>query len=536
MLQTFKQATEVALREIAQEKKIRQTDELFLLFSMGSQFDHLIKQKLDSLGVFCLVADPAAVKAEDIKKISPTGIILSGGPASAYEQPPFDGKIFDLSTPLLGICLGFQMWAHHIGVTVRLAEKREFGTHDFTLSKASPLFDTIPTVSRVLESHGDIIEPDAKLDILGTTANAPTAAANFKHLWGVQFHPEVTESEYGEKILENFCFKVCGAKNRFPAGEIAAKKVSELKTQIKNKKILLALSGGTDSSTVAYLLKHSISDYPTSDTPKIQGIYIKGIDRPEDEANVIKYFSKEPWLQVKIVNATNDFLAALKGKTTMAEKRVAMRGIYKNILEQQAKEFGADFIAQGTLYTDISESGGGYDSGAKKAQIKLHHNVNLNFSLPELQPLADCVKDTGRNIGRALGVPEELLNRHPFPGPGLVVRVEGEVTAEKLAIARKADAIYMEELHSWNLYQTTWQAGAVVTNSKTTCTKGDDAAEGYVVALWAVWSVNGFTARAAELPFEFLKHVSQRLTNEVREIGGVVYRISDKPPVTIEWG
>ncbi len=536
MLQTFKSADAKTLADIAEEKKIRQTDELFLLFSMGSQFDHLIKQKLDSLGVFCLVADPASVTAQDVETLQPTGIILSGGPASAYEQPPFDGKIFELSTPILGICLGFQMWAHHIGVTVRLAEKREFGTHDFILSQDSPLLAGLPENSKVLESHGDIIEPDARLNILGTTANAPTAAANYKNLWGVQFHPEVTESEYGEKILENFCFKVCGAKNRFPSGEIAAKKTKEITQQIIGKKVLLALSGGTDSSTVAYLLKHSISEQPSSGTPKILGVYIKGIDRPEDEANVIKYFSAEPWLQVKIIDATNEFLTALKGKTAMAEKRVAMRGIYKNILEQQAKEFGADFIAQGTLYTDISESGGGYDSGSHKAQIKLHHNVNLGFSLPELQPLADCVKDTGRNIGRTLGVPEILLNRHPFPGPGLVVRVEGEVTPEKLAVARKADAIYMEELHSWNLYQTVWQAGAVVTNSEITCTKGDDAAEGYVVALWAVWSVNGFTARAAELPFEFLKHISQRLTNEVREIGGVVYRISDKPPVTIEWG
>ena len=536
MLQTFKSADVEALAQIAEEKQIRKTDELFLLFSMGSQFDHLIKQKLDSLGVFCLVADPASVKAEDVKILAPTGIILSGGPASAYEQPPFDGKIFDLEIPILGICLGFQMWAHHIGVKVRLSDKREFGTHDFTLADNSLLFENLPTISKVLESHGDIIEPDKKLIILGTTANAPTAAANYKHLWGVQFHPEVTESEHGDKILENFCFKICGAKTKFPARELAEKKIEELRNKITNKKILLALSGGTDSSTVAYLLKHAISDSPTSDIPKILGIYIKGVDRPEDEAYVLKYFGKESWLKVKIVDATKQFLIALKGKTKMKDKRLAMRGIYKEILENEAREFKADFIAQGTLYTDISESGGGYDSGARKAEIKIHHNVNLNFSIPELQPLADCVKDTGRQLGRSLGVSEVLLSRHPFPGPGLVVRVEGEITAEKLSVARQADAIYMEELRNWNLYEAIWQAGAVVTNSLTTCTKGDDSAEGYVVALWAVWSVNGFTARSAELPFEFLNYVSRRLTNEVREIGGVVYRISDKPPVTIEWG
>lgn len=249
----------------------------------------------------------------------------------------------------------------------------------------------------------------------------------------------------------------------------------------------------------------------------------------------------------------------------MRDKRIAMRGVYKKVLEMEAKKFKADFLAQGTLYTDVSESGGGYASGARKAQIKIHHNVGLKFSIPELQPLVDCVKDTGRQIGREIGVPEELLVRHPFPGPGLIVRIEGEVTAEKLHTARKVDGIFIEELKKWksthnsppskesaahhsppfqggvrggylSLYDSTWQAGAVVTNSMITCTKGDDATEGHVIALWAVWSVNGFTARAAELPYDFLKHVSQRITNEIREVGGVVYRISDKPPVTIEWG
>ena len=532
MLQTFKNATEAALDEIAEEKKLRKTDELFLLFSLGSQFDHLIKQKLDAMGVYCLVADPATVTAEHVRQVSPTGLLLSGGPASAHaEPPPFDRTIFDLGIPTLGICLGFQTWAYHIGVTVTAAEKREFGTHTFSLTAASPLFENWPKVSKVLESHGDRIEPDTKLTILGTTENAPAAAGQYKHLYGVQFHPEVTETECGEKLLENFVFKICGAKNRFPAKETAERKISELEKQIAGKKVLIALSGATDSSTVAYLLKNARSP----DT-KILGVYIKGIDRPDDETFVLEYFGKADWLEVKIVDATEQFLQALQNQVSMKDKRLAMRGIYKAVLESEAAAFNADFIAQGTLYTDISESGGGYDSGARKAQIKIHHNVDLGFSLPELQPLADSVKDTGRNIGRAAGVPEKLLVRHPFPGPGLIVRIEGQITKEKLAAARKADQIYIEELRNWSLYENVWQAGAVVTNSVTTCTKGDDAAEGYVVALWAVWSVNGFTARAAELPHEFLSHVSRRLTNEIREVGAVVYRLSDKPPTTIEWG
>lgn len=532
MLQTLKHATSEALAEIAEEKTIRKTDEIFLLFSMGSQFDHLIKQKLDALGVYCLVADPATVTAEDVKQIHPLGIILSGGPASAHaEPPPFDRNIFNLGIPTLGICLGFQTWAYHIGVPVTAADKREFGTHEFSLTEGSPLFESWPKISKVLESHGDRIEPNAKLTILGTTENAPTAAGQYKHLYGVQFHPEVTETEWGEKLLENFVFSICGAKHRFPAKETAERKIAELKKQITDKKVLLALSGGTDSSTVAYLLKAA-----KTDGTQILGVYIKGVDRPDDEAFVLEYFEKTDWLKVKIVDATDKFLRALKGKTSMKDKRLGMRGIYKEVLEEEAKLFGADYIAQGTLYTDISESGGGYDSGARKAQIKIHHNVGLKFSLPELEPLADCVKDTGRNIGRAVGVPEKLLVRHPFPGPGLIVRIEGQITKEKLAVARKADQIYIEELRNWSLYENVWQAGAVVTSSVTTCTKGDDAAEGYVVALWAVWSVNGFTARSAELPYDFLNHVSRRLTNEIREIGAVVYRLSDKPPATIEWG
>ena len=528
MLQTLTRADEAALTAIAEEKKIRGTREVFLLFSLGSQFDHLIKQTLDRLGVFSIVADPQTIMADDVRKIAPTGIILSGGPASAYEQPPFDGKIFDLGIPTLGVCLGFQMWAHHLGILVDLSPRREFGIHAFTHT-GSPLFGGLPEKFEVLESHGDVIHQDSKLEILGSTHNAPVSAARAGHLWGVQFHPEVTDTEYGERMYENFVFKICAAKDRFPAKSVAGKKIASLRKEIAGKKILLALSGGADSSTVAYLLKEAGG-------ATVRAIYIQGIDRPDDEAYVKKYFGGHDWLDLRIVDTTGAFLESLKGKEKMHDKRVAMRGVYKKILEDEAKEFGADYIAQGTLYTDVSESGGGYQSGAKKAQIKLHHNVGLDFSIPELVPLVDCVKDTGRAIGREIGVPEDLLVKHPFPGPGLVVRIEGEVTEEKLRVARAVDGIFIEELRKADLYKTVWQAGATVTVSVTTATKGDDAAEGHVVALWAVWSVNGFTARAAELPYDFLKKVSQRITNEVREVGAVVYRVSDKPPTTIEWG
>jgi len=532
-METFKGATESVLREIEREKDVRNTDELFLLFTLGSQFDHLIKQALEKLKVFCLVADPSHVTVQDVEKVAPIGIILSGGPASAYsEPPPFDSRIFDLGTPVLGICLGFQLWAKHIGVPVLPATKREFGTHTATIHHPSSLlFAGCNTSMQVLESHGDRVEASKRLSILASTENAPVAAAQYSHLYGTQFHLEVTETKFGMKILENFCFRICGAKDQYPATDRAQQKIQALQEQIGDKRVLLALSGGSDSSTVAYLLKEAVQR-PRS----IRGIYIRGIDRPDDEAYVREHFDGQDWIELIIVEETNIFLDALRGKKKMEEKRLAIRSAYKAILEQTIDEYQASFIAQGTLYTDISETGGGYESGARKATIKTHHNIDLDFSVPELTPLQDCVKDEARSIGRSIGVPEALLARHPFPGVGLAVRIEGEVNTTKLAIARQADKIFIEELRKWNLYNTIWQAGAVVTDSVTTFTKGDDAGSGTVVALWAVWSVNGFTARAAELPYDFLKHIARRITNEIPGVGSVVYRLSDKPPATIEWG
>jgi GMP synthase (glutamine-hydrolysing) len=556
MLDTFKKATPGALAAIREEMGIRHTDEVFLLMSMGSQFDHLIFQAHARLGVYCLVADPASVTAEDVAALSPIGITLSGGPASVHaEPPPFDSRIFDLNIPIFGICLGFQMWAKHVGFEVVESKYKEFGTHELLVMKAHGLFKSFEPSSTtpVLQSHGDHVLPNERLTLLGSTVhsekNVVVSAASFGHFHGVQFHPEVTETERGLLMFENFCFEICKAKDRFPAEDIAERKIEELRKRIGKKRILLALSGGSDSSTVAYLLKEA-----TGGREQLCGVYIRGIDRPDDEAFVHEYFGNRPWITLKVVDATEDFLRVLspprhrgwlkplknllrpvKVPTSMRDKRLAMRSVYKPILETEAEVFGAEFIAQGTLYTDISESGGG-QGGARKAQIKIHHNTNLGFALPELMPLADCVKDGGRDIGRKIGVPEELLIRHPFPGPGLVVRIEGEITREKLMMARQLDGIYIEELRNAGLYDLVWQAGVVVTQSVHTVSKGDDAGNGVVVAYWAVWSVNGFTAQAADIPFEFRKRFARRVGNEVHGVGAVVYRDSDKPFSTIEWG
>lgn len=534
MPRIFKTADAETLGGIAEEMRVRQTRHFVLLFSMGSQFDHLIVQQLSKLGVYCIVADPAEVKAADVEQAKPAGIIISGGPASVFnEPPPFDEKIFDLGIPTLGVCLGFQMWAKHVGAKVTPQNKREFGVHAFRIIKNTPLFAGVSRETNVLESHGDAIEPGSAIEVLGTTDNAPVAAGRHEHLWGVQFHPEVTDTAEGMKIYDNFCGKICGITDRFPAHGVAEKKVAELKKMLVGKKVLIALSGGSDSSVVAYLLKQACDEVPPH---RIKGVYIRGIDRPDDEAYVKKYFGNQNWIEVEVVDATALFLDVLRGKTAMREKRLAMRSVYKDVLEEKIKGFGADFIAQGTLYTDLRESGHGHATGARVAEIKVHHNTGLDFSVPELRPLEDQVKDSARSIGRELGIPEDLIVRHPFPGPGLVVRIEGEVTAEKLHTARVIDGIYIEELRNADLYETVWQAGAVVTLSEHTVSKGDDAGMGHVVALWAVWSVNGFTARFAQLPYDFLDKVSRRITNEVREVGAVTYRISDKPPATIEWG
>lgn len=545
MITTLTEVTPDTLAQIAEEKTIRRTDELFLLFALGSQYDHLIKLRISQLGVFCLVVDPRTIRREQVEALNPTGIIWSGGPASAHpgqDKVDIDMGILDIGIPVLGICLGFQLWAAHVGCKIQPDHQAEFGRHNFRIwgmpdgSTTPPaLFIGLLGNIQVVESHNDQVNGSNVRDfhVIGVTDRCGTAAATYRHLWGVQFHPEVSNTEGGILILENFLFEICGAQDRFPVQEVAAQKIHEIQAKIgEDKKILIALSGGKDSSTVAWLLGHAVGFKPG----RIQAIYIKGNDRADDEAHVLKYFGNLDWLELIVYDARADYLAALVGLTDMREKRGAVRVVYKPILERFAAKFAAHFIAQGTLYTDITESGGGYSTGETKAKIKQHHNVGLDFELEELTPLDTEVKDTGMAIGRECGVPDEILASQPFPGPGLIVRIDGEVTEETLTLARDADAIVMQELRAWGLYESVWQTAVTVLDSMATVTRGDGAGMGRAVWINMVTSVDGHTADVAELPFRFEMLVGQRLTNEIPAIGRVAFNRTPKPPGTIEWG
>jgi GMP synthase (glutamine-hydrolysing) len=530
-LTTLRDSSQESLAALATQKRLRKTDSLILLFSMGSQFDHLIVGQYAKLGVYCLVADPTTLTAQDVRRVAPQGITVSGGPASvATEPPPFDERIFDLGIPTLGICLGFQMWAKHVGADVGQAPARELNVQRLTHTRQDPLWGGIPDASPVLQSHGDVVTAphDPQFITLGSTEHSPVAAARRGHLWGVQFHPEVSDTQFGAQMFNNFA-TLCGIVDRYPAHSVVAQKVEALRAQVGDKRVLLALSGGSDSSVVAHLLKAA-----GATREKVRGVYIKGIDRPDDEADVLRLFGNEPWIELRVLDAREAFLRRLAGITSSREKRVAVREVYVQALEEEIRAFGAHFIAQGTLYTDLVESGHGHQTGARRAQIKLHHNVGLRFSIPELTPLSDCVKDNARGIGRDIGVPEELLVRHPFPGVGLAVRVEGEVTQQKLDIARAADGILMQELRAAGLYEEVWQAGARVSASMHTTTAGDDAGVGCVVMWFAVSSVNGFTARAYDIPYPVRQRIADRLGNEIRGVGATAFRDSGKPYSTIE--
>lgn len=543
MLSTLKNTTAISMASLQEELKVRKTKSVVLLFSMGSQFDHLIAQRFAKQGVYCQVCDPSSLTAEDVRRINPDGIVISGGPASVSSEPPqFDYDIFDLGIPTWGTCLGGQMIAEHVGLEVTPATKREFDVTDFTRDVEDVLFSgKIPKKFKVQQSHGDHISIPAtglpeNVIVLGQTENSPVAAFRAGHLLGVQFHPEVSHTEFSDEMFANFCFKICDISDPFPAEDAYAQKVAELRAQIgPDGKVMVMLSGGSDSSIAAYLVGAAVNWEPG----RVFGYYVKGVDRPDDEADMWSHFGNLPWIKVNSADKTDAFIAAYAGVTDAKLKRKAFKPVYVKAANEEIERLETihgeiKYVVQGTLYTDLRESGEGYEVGARVAVIKEHHNTGIVFIRPKLEPLADRVKDNARDIGRKGGVPDALLIRHPFPGPGLTLRVEGELTREKLSVGREIDRIWMEEIRLAGLYEEIWQAGARLTISDHTTTKGDDGGTGKVVQLFAISSVNGFTAEPYPMDWNIMIRAGARIMNEVRGIGAVDIRVTRKPASTIE--
>ncbi len=510
-----------------------------LILDFGSQYTQLIARRVREVGVYSEI-HPWDMSDDDIKAYAPDGVILSGSPESVnLDVPPrVSHTVFELGVPVLGICYGMQTMAAELGGKVEASSHREFGYAEITPGDSSLFGDLSDSedesVLKVWMSHGDRVEaipPGFKAT--ASSPNSPLAAMEdpSRHFYGVQFHPEVTHTPQGQEILRRFVRDICGCPGDWTAGNIVSDAIDHVREQVGDGKVLLGLSGGVDSSVVAALLHEAIGD-------QLICVFVDhGLLRYNEGDQVMELFAEHLGVNVIRVNAAERFFGALKGVADPEEKRKIIGGQFIEIFDEEAHKLdGIEWLAQGTIYPDVIES-----AGAKtgKAQvIKSHHNVG---GLPEymrmslVEPLRELFKDEVRRIGLELGLPRKMVMRHPFPGPGLGVRVLGEVKPEYVALLQLADDIFIDELQKQNLYDETSQAFAVFLPVKSVGVMGDGRKYDYVVALRAVETIDFMTARWARLPYEFLEHVSLRIINEVDGISRVTYDISGKPPATIEW-
>ena len=510
-------------------------EEVIPILDFGSQYAQLIARRVREKGVYSELVRPD-ISFDEIRKLNPKGIILSGGPSSVYEPnaPKCDPRIFELNVPILGICYGMQLGAQVLGGQVKPAKAREYGRAKLTVSSTDALVHGLPKETTVWMSHGDLVHdlPDQFI-ALATTPTCPYAAAKHRTrpFYGVQFHPEVTHTPRGDQIFQNFLYEICRCKGDWTMGNFVEHSVKLVRDQVGSGKVICGLSGGVDSSVVAALLHKAIGD-------QLVCIFVdNGLLRKNERELVESTFRDHFKINLVTSDATENFLGELKGITDPQQKRKIIGREFIEAFKREAKSISdVRFLAQGTLYPDVIESGHGYAGTA--ANIKLHHNVGglpeqLGFELVE--PLRELFKDEVRQVGEVLGLPEQIVWRHPFPGPGLAVRILGDVTPERLRVLRDADEIVLEELIAANLYRKTAQVFAVLLPIGTVGVMGDARSYDAVVAIRAVESQDFMTADWARIPFDVLATMSNRIINEVRGVNRVVYDISSKPPATIEW-
>ncbi len=514
--------------------------EKILILDFGSQYTQVIARRVRECRVYSEIL-PFHTKASEIKKLRPSGIILSGGPASVYavKAPQVDKKIYELGIPVLGICYGMQLIAHGLGGKVERSTAREYGPGKLKGDPKCALFDKLPATLEVWNSHGDKI---TKLPVgfrpLGKTENSPHAVIGDtkRHIYGLQFHPEVVHTPRGKEILANFVHRICGCKSNWTMESFIDRTCREIREQVGESRVILGLSGGVDSSVAAVLLHKAIGD-------RLTCIFVNnGLLRANEAAAVEKLFSREFRIRMKTVDASEQFLKKLKGVTDPERKRKIIGNEFIKVFEKAARDLKKSdpghyrFLAQGTLYPDVIESVS--ISGNPAALIKSHHNVGglperMKFELVE--PLRQLFKDEVRQVGEELGLSKEIVHRQPFPGPGLAVRVIGEITAERLRIVREADAIVLEEMKASGWYYKVWQSFAVLLPVRSVGVMGDERTYDYTIALRMVNSHDGMTADWVRLPHELLAKISTRIINEVKGANRVCYDISSKPPATIEW-